>query len=318
MKYLFGIFLYCFIFLTISSIVLGKDFPLIHYTNTTGLPSNNVYSIYKDIKGFLWIATDKGIARYNGLEFEKFTTDDGLPCNDIFFFEEDKYGRLWMSTYNGELCYYKDGEFHTAKNTAFLNLKFSHLWPEVMTSEPDSSFTIWFRDHKHFAVIKNEKLSFYDLDFKSIDVQNALFLYRKQSDRFVLVMPYESFMIDTAKKIIEKIEHKNREQYSFHATHLQNYLLSNSGIYSVNEEPELIFTNGEIVSTNIYRVLKFDNIWYTCTTDGLFINNNIHILGGRKASGIERDMEGNYWISTLNDGIYCNLEFSFFCSIKEN
>ena len=42
------------------------------------LPSNTIYRLYYDSKGFLWIGTDKGIVKYNGLEFERFTTSDGL------------------------------------------------------------------------------------------------------------------------------------------------------------------------------------------------------------------------------------------------
>ena len=84
---------------------------MLHYTVDEGLPSNTIYDIYRDSKGFLWFATDKGVANYNGLRFETFTTSDGLPDNEIFLFKEDYEGRLWLSTYNGELCYYKDGIF---------------------------------------------------------------------------------------------------------------------------------------------------------------------------------------------------------------
>ena len=38
-----------------------------------GLPSSQVYDIYQDKYGYIWLATDKGIARYNGYEFENFT-----------------------------------------------------------------------------------------------------------------------------------------------------------------------------------------------------------------------------------------------------
>src|SRR5580704_7885457 len=88
---------------------LAKDYPMLHFTKDDGLPSNCVYQAYRDSKGYLWFATDKGVARYNGLKFEKFTTLDGLADNQVFFFQEDNEGRLWMGSWNGKLCFYKDG-----------------------------------------------------------------------------------------------------------------------------------------------------------------------------------------------------------------
>ena len=49
------------------------------YTVNDGLPSNNVYRCIEDDKGFLWVATDAGIARFDGKHFQVFTTKDGLP-----------------------------------------------------------------------------------------------------------------------------------------------------------------------------------------------------------------------------------------------
>src|SRR2546430_2547170 len=98
---------------------LCQEYPMLHCTVEDGLPSNNIYEAFKDSRGYLWFATDKGIAVYNGVKFEKFTTYSGLPDNEIFFFKEDISGRLWMSTFNGELCYYKNGDIHTAANTPF-------------------------------------------------------------------------------------------------------------------------------------------------------------------------------------------------------
>src|ERR1700733_2852527 len=111
-------------FVFFSSPAYCQDFPMLHYSMDDGLPSNKVYNIYRDSKGYIWIATDKGVARYNGISFETFTMFHGLPDNEVFFFQEDYSGRLWLATYNGQLCYYKDDTFHTAANTPFLELPF--------------------------------------------------------------------------------------------------------------------------------------------------------------------------------------------------
>ena len=62
------LFIVCSIFASLS--LAAQDFPILHYGVEDGLPSNTIYDLYRDSKGFLWIATDKGEARYNGLKFE--------------------------------------------------------------------------------------------------------------------------------------------------------------------------------------------------------------------------------------------------------
>ena len=127
-----------------------RDFPSIHYTVEDGLPSNTIYDIYRDSKGFLWVATDKGIARYNGIKFETFSTFNGLPDNEIFFFQEDHYGRIWLGTYNGALCYYQNDTFHTAANTPFLKLPVKTSFIKYINVEKDSSVTVGFNEQNVF------------------------------------------------------------------------------------------------------------------------------------------------------------------------
>ena len=55
-----------------------------NFTTKNGLPSNHVYKIIQDYKGFVWFATNKGLVKYNGSNFKTFTTKDGLPTNDIW------------------------------------------------------------------------------------------------------------------------------------------------------------------------------------------------------------------------------------------
>src|SRR5579872_5020317 len=133
---------------------VAQEFPMLHYIKEDGLPSNTVYGAYRDSKGFIWFATDNGIARYNGLKFEIFTIYDGLPDNEIFFFFEDPSGRLWIAAYNGQLCFYKDDTFHTAQNTPWL--KVAKTYPHIadFSVEYDSSIIIQPFDYTVFYTVK--------------------------------------------------------------------------------------------------------------------------------------------------------------------
>ena len=74
------------------------------------LSNSRVQCIEEDATGQLWIATFRGLNRYDGYEYHQyFCTDDslGLPDNNVQSLLCDKRGRLWVATVNGVCRYTK-------------------------------------------------------------------------------------------------------------------------------------------------------------------------------------------------------------------
>ncbi len=72
------------------------------------LSNSRVQDIAEDATGQLWIATFRGLNRYDGHEYHQyFCTEDslGLPDNNVQSLLCDKRGRLWVATVNG-VCRY--------------------------------------------------------------------------------------------------------------------------------------------------------------------------------------------------------------------
>ncbi|MCP4437705.1 MAG: hypothetical protein GY810_02070 [Aureispira sp.] len=66
-----------------------------------GLSSYNISKIVQDPKGYIWIATDYGLNRYDGVEFKTYTKEEsGLCGNKIYNLAIDKLGHLWISADN--------------------------------------------------------------------------------------------------------------------------------------------------------------------------------------------------------------------------
>src|SRR6185369_4415998 len=70
------------------------------YNIASGLPSNYIFDIKQDPSGFLWIATDKGLSRYDGRHFINYSRDEGLPANQIYSLTLQG-NTVWMGTYGG-------------------------------------------------------------------------------------------------------------------------------------------------------------------------------------------------------------------------
>ena len=78
------------------------------------LSNSRVQAIEEDATGQLWIATFRGLNRYDGHAYHQyFCTEDtlGIPDNNVQGLLCDKQGRLWVATVNGVCRYTKQDNF---------------------------------------------------------------------------------------------------------------------------------------------------------------------------------------------------------------
>lgn len=54
-----------------------------YYTTENGLPYRSIRHITQDSIGFIWLATEKGICKFNGYNFENYNQNQGLRSTDI-------------------------------------------------------------------------------------------------------------------------------------------------------------------------------------------------------------------------------------------
>lgn len=92
---------------------LDPDRAVTQYVQTVWqdeLPQTSVFSIIQTRDGFLWVGTNEGIARFDGIEFRPFLQDHpiikGRRINLLF---EDSQGRLWVGA-SGAGLIMKDGK----------------------------------------------------------------------------------------------------------------------------------------------------------------------------------------------------------------
>ncbi|WP_299459007.1 two-component regulator propeller domain-containing protein [uncultured Microscilla sp.] len=88
-------------------------FSLKHYTTDNGLPHNIGYGLLQDRKGYIWIGTDDGLARFDGKNFKVYHTSDGLLSNYIIDIIEDHQGVLWLGSWKGGVNCIKDDSVFT-------------------------------------------------------------------------------------------------------------------------------------------------------------------------------------------------------------
>lgn len=72
-------------------------------TTADGLPSNAVHQGVQDRQGYLWFATDDGLARFDGRQFRVWRREQGLADNPVLSLAVDSEDQLWMGTGYGTL-----------------------------------------------------------------------------------------------------------------------------------------------------------------------------------------------------------------------
>jgi signal transduction histidine kinase len=79
-----------------------------HFTTDNGLPSNGIKGLEWDEEtGFLWIATEAGVTRYNGIDFRTFSkvNTPELFSDRMFFMLKNRLGRIYTADESGNIFF---------------------------------------------------------------------------------------------------------------------------------------------------------------------------------------------------------------------
>ena len=102
----------------------GASLRFEHLTIDDGLSQNAVLALLQDSQGYIWIGTQDGLNRYDGITFTLFRNDpkdpDSISHNSISALFEDLNGFLWVGTSGGGLNRYDP-----------VAGKFTHYLPEA-------------------------------------------------------------------------------------------------------------------------------------------------------------------------------------------
>ena len=134
------IFLFTFLILVTCCKIFSqqKNFRASYYTTENGLPSNGIKGMQWDEQsGFLWIATEAGISRFNGLAFTNFTNENTpfIESERMLFMVKNNKGNIYASDQSGNILAIKNNK-----------LLLHHRHGEVENKPFNKNFTISISD----------------------------------------------------------------------------------------------------------------------------------------------------------------------------
>jgi signal transduction histidine kinase/ligand-binding sensor domain-containing protein len=77
------------------------------WSTENGLPQNSVHQVLQTADGYLWIATEGGLSRFNGINFKTFNQENepAFTSDDICCLAQGNAGSLWIGTSDGLIQY---------------------------------------------------------------------------------------------------------------------------------------------------------------------------------------------------------------------
>ena len=109
-KYRFWIFLLMFC-PKLSSVILAQNYTLSNWTVEDGLSSNDTKDLLQDKDGFIWIATEHGLNKFDGYTFQKHryhpNDSTSIGANFINNICEDDEGNIWVNLGVGIISKYE-------------------------------------------------------------------------------------------------------------------------------------------------------------------------------------------------------------------
>lgn len=258
----------------------------------------------------LWFTSDVGIIKYNSKTFELLNTDNGLSHNEVFGMHEDSKGRIWIMTANGKPCYLKNGKIYNEHNDQLLKQLAGNSMFVDFFMDNDNNIYFTFRNGEILILNKDDSV-------KKISTFQASLSGVWQNKHIYTVSSEAVYEISEP---IKKASDAGKSQYRVSHTNGKTYVSWENHLYTAGEG----VLEKKIELAKLYHINKVveegDKIWF-CTRTGLVLyeNNTVKQVYFKDCivSDFFKDMEGNYWITTLNKGILFVPSFNINLLLKD-
>lgn len=270
-------------------------------TINNGLPSNSVYNILEDSKGFIWFSCDEGLYRYDGIQFKSYRSpkQESYSGSGIL---EDKLGRIWYQNFDGYTFYLTKDD--TLKS--FKNRRKTFYYPPKATTD----YIFILEDQSIVAIdihstkrVKTFKINEFPI-VSDIVVKNEYYftaeksIYKITSDlklKKIIEIPISDFnypFLFTDKTSI----------YFTKKTGVGNAIWKIEGTKKIKKivdlPSDLIIQKTKVLNNQI--CLMTTQGFYRYTLDGKFINC---LFKTKNISDAIIDRKNNYWLSSTVEGI---------------
>lgn len=286
------------LFVGILPCLMAQEYSFTHYNIRNGLAGSIAHGIAQDSDGFLWLATETGLSRFDGHHFKNFTTAEGLPSNEVLNLYPDSKKRLWIGVFRNTVCYLENGKIYTEKNDS-LPAKIK-LNAHINQFGEDDSGNLFIRSNNQLF---------------RIDQKNQVGAQQPEPGKLSLISLIEHIRKPGAQPIM----FFNQNPYWMKAASTgAEYYKSYSGAWVAANSDTIIITNNRGATKTLFRPEGYSGVRCLNLNYVLLIREKgggdllslpdlkvvARLLDWEKINFAYCDTEDNFWFSTNGSGIY--------------
>ena len=293
-----------------------------HLGVEAGLGANVCYSVEEGPEGYIWIATENGVSRYDGMRFTNFTYRDGLPNSEVIDIYKDSKGDLWFFSISGRLSIYRNRQFFNASNDSTIAKLGREIQTLIIDFSEDDYGNFWFVTRNRVYVLTAAG------EVKEVDqIEKGQFrsVCRGPKEQGIFVLSAQRKDAFLKEYQNDQLLHTNRfnglaeEFMLMRCNELTQQLLlalpeSNRlmGLQKGSPQAQHILQGSPNVFDDMLNLVETDSVTiWALTHHGIVCYNMQHtemapmrFLADEVVSSMKRDHAGNYWVATLSNGIY--------------
>jgi ligand-binding sensor domain-containing protein len=282
------------------------------YDDASGLPSNEVYSLAQDSRGFIWLGSDAGLLKFDGVRYIPYKSAT-QKSKSIAGLTLSSSGRLYCDNFQSQI-------FYVEKDSL---IELLHSFVGISHIECDYSGKLYVNHQKGIAVYDETHNSWENFD--GFGIENAL--YHKDFTKSARVNKNNevSFLSSAGVGVITNniltviaanffskqlvgdyvLEWHNDEQWIFSVNTKVVYRIKNGNTELISDKKLMEVLQGRKI-TSIQSLA--DGMLWICTYNGVVRYNTksgeVKLYYPEIAfSDCILDREGNYWLSTLQTGV---------------
>ncbi len=287
--------LFSIILMVVAVNAIAANTGICHFYTADQLSSNLITSICQDKQGFIWVSTEYGLNRFDGVNFTSYFINDNTAqpllnnnCRKVIC---DRDGRVWVISFNG-IQYYD---------------RLSNSFPIVKLHIEDQSYPtdiLELSDGRLLVLTIKKGLFLIDKDKMEAKAwEEANKLYLDESASCMFVDSRERIWICYDKTGLAQLDLKSKR-----IEHFDYSQLGSNGVNAVSEDGK-----GRIIILSRSKVLRYDEVTKTLheigTSQGLyrrtlFKTNEGKVLMATYGNGLfEVDIDGNQLIPAFQQTV---------------
>lgn len=113
------------------------------YTSKDGLISDDIYKVFQDQRGYIWLFTDYGAMKYNGKTFEPVLKNLSFNESFIYSYYQNSKGQIWVANSNAKIYEVKNDSAFIVKGTENISEDLKKTVSEITQLYVDDSLNIY-------------------------------------------------------------------------------------------------------------------------------------------------------------------------------